>query len=241
MCLVVIAHRASARYPLVIAANRDEEYARPSRTAGWWEEGSVVGGRDSLHGGSWLAISRDGRYAAVTNLRGATRPATGRSRGELVSDFVRGTDGAESFARSVEARAGSYGGFHLFVGRAGDDLAQLSGTTHLLGPGIHGLSNAPAEIVWPKVTTAIEAMRGALESASPSSMAESLLRLLRLEPSHGDPTHDLFVRGERYGTRASTVVVATATHVLFVEQNFGPGGTPVGSRNSVEFKLEGNP
>ncbi|HEX6178214.1 MAG TPA: NRDE family protein [Thermoanaerobaculia bacterium] len=235
MCLVVIAHRASSRYPLVIAANRDEEYARASNPAGWWDDGEVVGGRDALHGGSWLAMSTSGRFAAVTNLRGAVKPAAGQSRGALVSEFVRGNADTRSYADAIDVDA--YGGFHLFLGRVGVDLAQLSGVVRPLEPGIHGLSNAPAEVVWPKVTTAIETMRGALESASATVMAESLMRLLRLEPTHGDPTRDLFIRGERYGTRASTVIIVDGRDVRFVEQNFAPRGVALGERITVEFSL----
>ena len=235
MCLVVVAHRASDRYPLVVAANRDEEYARPTRAAEWWEEEGIIGGRDMLHGGSWLAMSTAGRFAAVTNLRGAVKAAAGPSRGALVSDFVRGDGSAKSYAESVDVDA--YGGFHLLAGRVGIDLVQLSGAVRPLDAGIFGLSNAPAEVVWPKVMTATEAMRGALESPSASLMADSLMRLLRLEPSHGDPTRDLFVRGERYGTRASTVIVVTGRDVLFVEQNFAARGVAAGERRTIEFSL----
>src|SRR5688572_10132374 len=116
MCLIAIAHRASARYPLVIAASRDEEYSRPSHAADFWPDApDVLGGRDAVAGGSWLAITRTGRFAAVTNLRGATPRL--RSRGELVRAFVTGDADPLSYARSIAVA--QYAGFHLLVGKAG--------------------------------------------------------------------------------------------------------------------------
>lgn len=238
MCLIVVAHRASEQYPLVVAANRDEDYARPSRPAEWWEGGAVVGGRDLLHGGSWLAISRNGRFAAVTNLRAAMKPPQGRSRGELVANFVRGETDPESHGAEALARATEYGGFHLIAGSAGAELVQVSGAVRKLEPGVHGLSNAPANVVWPKVETAAEAVRGALHAATAAVMAEQLVRVLRQEPAHGDPTRDLFVRGDRYGTRSSTVIIVSGATVLFIEQNYGAGGVLLGPRNHISFGLD---
>ena len=233
MCLIVVAHRASDRYPLIIAANRDEDHERPSEPAHFWQGEEIIGGRDALHGGSWLALSRAGRFAAVTNLRGSSTAPAARSRGELVAGFVRGTSSPQEFATEVERRRGEYGGFHLMVGVAGESLVQLSAAAVTLEPGIYGLSNAPAGVMWAKVDTGIASMRGALETAAPADVADRLLRILRTK-GHDDPTRDLFVHGERYGTRASTVIVATADEVFFVEQAFGPGGI-AGTRSQFVF------
>jgi uncharacterized protein with NRDE domain len=237
MCLIVLAHRVSPRYPLIIAANRDEEYARPSLPAGFWEGEEIAGGRDALHGGSWLAMSRSGRFAAVTNLRGAIRTTQPRSRGELVSGFVRGDASSRSYLDEIATRISDYGGFHLLTGEVGGELAQLSESVRVLEPGLHGLSNAPAGVTWPKVDTAIEALRGATEMRDRATMIEALLRILRRAPANGDPTRDLFVSGEQYGTRASTVVVVEDGMVDFVEQGFGAGGSVLGERRELRFSL----
>ena len=114
MCLIVLAHRASEDLPFVLAANRDEDYDRPTHDAHAWPEmEDVVGGRDALYGGSWLAVRRGGRFAAVTNLRGAERRK--RSRGFLVSDFVVGDADAESYATAIARDADDYAGFHLIA------------------------------------------------------------------------------------------------------------------------------
>src|SRR5207247_9928186 len=101
MCLIAIAHRVSKEWPLVIAANRDEQYARPTRAAHAWKENpEVIGGRDLRAGGSWLAVRRGGRFAAVTNVRGVGWEGGegGPSRGLLVSGFVRGDELPLSYA-----------------------------------------------------------------------------------------------------------------------------------------------
>jgi uncharacterized protein with NRDE domain len=235
MCLIVLAHLMSERYPLVIAANRDEEYARPSIPAAFWEGEDVAGGRDALHGGSWLAVNRKGRFAAVTNLRGSIRTNQPRSRGELVAGFVLTDTSPRAYLGDIEGRIGEYGGFHLLTGEAGVEIAQLSGSVRTLGRGIHGLSNAPAGVTWPKVDVARDALRGALETPERSMMIEKLLRLLRTAPANGDPMRDLFIAGEQYGTRASTVIVVEERTIHFVEQNFSRGGVVLGERNELRF------
>ena len=236
MCLIVVAHRVSPRYPLVIAANRDEDYERPSRAAQWWEGAAdVLGGRDGLHGGSWLALKRSGRFAAVTNLRGALRSPDSRSRGELVSGFVRSSQTPGVYVREISGRRDQYAGFHLIAGQVDGELATLSSEPQVLPPGVHGFSNAPAGIVWPKVESAVESVSGALECADADQVTTLLLRVLHASVTHRDPTRDIFISGERYGTRSSTVIVATKDEVLFVEQNFKRGGGSDGPPQRFTF------
>ena len=236
MCLIVIAHRVSARYPLVIAANRDEDYERPTRAAQWWEEAAdVLGGRDGLHGGSWLAMTRAGRFAAVTNLRGALRTPESRSRGELVSGFARGSKAPDAYVREIAGRRDQYAGFHLIAGQLDGELAVLSSEAESLPPGVHGFSNAPAGVVWPKVESAVESIRGALECGDATQVTAHLLKVLHASVTHRDPTRDIFISGERYGTRSSTVIVATADEVSFVEQSFKRGGGADGAPQRFTF------
>ena len=127
MCLIIVAHRVSARFPLVIAANRDEDYLRPSRAAHAWDDApDVMGGRDLVAGGSWLAIRRDGRWAAVTNLRGSAKGPDSRSRGALVASFVLGDSSPIDYASAVAREADAYAGFHLLAGIAGESLAYFA-------------------------------------------------------------------------------------------------------------------
>ena len=116
MCLIVVALGVAPRYPLVVAANRDEQHARPTRAAAWWSDAPhVVGGRDLQAGGTWLAMDRRGRFAAVTNIRDPNRPIGLRSRGSLVADFLVGTESAEGYASRAVALGAAFGAFHLLV------------------------------------------------------------------------------------------------------------------------------
>jgi uncharacterized protein with NRDE domain len=235
VCLIVVAHRVSEWYPLIIAANRDEDYDRPTRPAHRWEEApDVIGGRDVLHGGSWLAITQQGRVAAVTNLRGAVRPDA-KSRGLLVRDFVMSDRDPVSYAEEVQHHASEYAGFHLIVGEIGGKFVHLADELRVFDSGILGVSNGPADARWEKIDIAVEHVRGAMETASASDLAGDLIEFL------GKPTGDtiektVFVASERYGTRSSTAIVATGDEILFVEQNYERGGYRDRSRSN-SFRL----
>jgi uncharacterized protein with NRDE domain len=270
MCLIAIAHRANARFPLVIAANRDEDYDRPTHDAHFWSDApEVLGGRDALANGSWLAIARNGRFAAVTNLRGAERKS--RSRGALVRDFVtgdaapvardeagpradgRGPRGSASalprhsaeapsalspqpsalsplqYAESIAQHAEEYAGFHFFAGEAGGEAVYVTPQSHaVLEPGIHAVSNAPLGEEWPKTALAAAEMKVALRMDDAESMVLVLMQFLALPRGTNDVESEVFIKGDRYGTRASTVIVVTEHEILFGEQSFTRGGVEYG-------------
>ncbi len=239
MCLIALAHRASSRFPFVLAANRDEDYQRATHDAHHWTDApDVVGGKDALYGGTWLAVRRGGRFAAVTNLRGAERKV--KSRGFLVRDFVLGDVGVETYAQRIAAEADQYAGFHLIAGQAGGEVMYIAPELQTpLAPGLHAFSNAPAGEEWPKTATAIEAMRNALAITDVDALLEELMRFLATPRGTASPMSEVFIRGDRYGTRSSTVVIATEREILFAERSFAAGGVAVGDRRS--FRLARNP
>ncbi|WP_330184381.1 NRDE family protein [Nocardia sp. NBC_01503] len=160
MCLVLLGWRAHPEYRLIVAANRDEFFTRPTESLRWWEEmPGLLAGRDMGAAGpvpgTWLGLDRDAhRFAAVTNVRGPNeKRADARSRGALLLDFLRGEQDSEKFVRSVAAAADDYNGFNLAV----SDLESLwwHGNRGEQGPrelsaGFHGLSNgALATSLWP--------------------------------------------------------------------------------------------
>jgi uncharacterized protein with NRDE domain len=218
MCLIIVAHRVSSRFPLVIAANRDEDYLRPSRAAQAWDDApDVTGGRDLVAGGSWLAVRRDGRWAAVTNLRGSAKRPDSRSRGELVSRFVLGEATPLDYVRSVDRDA--YAGFHLLAGIAGGALAYFAtglDEARTLPEGVHGVSNGPPDAQWVKVERGVLAMRDALDR---DDMSERLLTFLGTATPEEPIENSVFIAGERYGTRSSTAIVVNDDHIDFVEQH----------------------
>ena len=234
MCLVTIAHAVSSRFPLVIAANRDEDYLRPTIPAAAWEDApDVVGGRDLEAGGSWLAVRRSGRFAAVTNLRGAVRAT--RSRGSLVRDFVTSRVDASTYAEVVQAEAGRYAGFHLVVGDESGDLRALTpGLGRRLGPGIHAFSNAAAGEEWSKVAFAATALGEALRH-DPETLTERLMEFLATPRGASAVEDEVFIAGERYGTRSSTVIVVSPGEIVFTEQEWTRGGVPLRERTTLRI------
>ena len=215
----------------MIAANRDELYERPSDDAGFWPDApEVIGGRDRVSGGSWLAIGRGGRWAAVTNLRAALPKS--RSRGALVREFVLGADEPGAYARAVHASASEYAGFHLLTGEAGRSIFYTTPeASEELAPAIHAFSNAAPGESWPKTKVASEAMLAALGrgDADRDHLVDVLLRFLRTPRGTDSPMSEVFIAGDKYGTRASTVIIATQDAILVAEQNFSSGGTPRGA------------
>ena len=241
MCLIAIAHRVTEKWPLVIAANRDESYDRPTRASHAWEEDPrVIGGRDLRAGGSWLAVRRDGRFAAVTNVRGIGRAEGGcgtdfspsgrakarptssegpPSRGLLVSDFVLGNELPLAYAQRVTALSAEYAGFHLIVGD-GDIVHCSSNSMPAPIDGLFAVSNAPPGVEWPKVAAARHALAAALEH---DDVAGELLRFLSTSIG-GEIPYEVFVKSPRYGTRSSTVIVGDASgKILLIERSY-PGG-----------------
>ncbi len=154
MCLIIVAHRMSEEYPLVVAANRDEFFDRPTRQARMWPDGAIIAGRDLLAGGVWLGAGLDGRFAAVTNIREPGRTgASPRSRGELPLDYLAGELPPAEYLERSSGRFDEYAGFNLLAG----DLDSLYCASNR-APGIRrvdsaiiGLSNGPPDSEWPKV------------------------------------------------------------------------------------------
>jgi uncharacterized protein with NRDE domain len=244
MCLVLIALDSHPDYSLILVANRDEFYDRPTAPAAFWADApSVLAGRDLKAGGTWLGIDRRGRLAAVTNYRqGEREPPTARSRGRLVSDFLTGDTSALKHIERVQSEAGLYNGFNLIAGDAGGFFyySNREGRVRTLAPGVYGLSNHLLDTPWPKVTSAKSAF-GALLNGEATELTEALFTLLSdrsraadaLLPSTGvgpEWEHLLssaFIASDGYGTRSSTVVlVGRNGNILFVERTFGPGGVP---------------
>lgn len=163
MCLIVFAWQVHAKAPLLLAANRDEFHARPTRAAQFWKSHpQLLAGQDLEAGGTWLGITRQGRFAALTNVRNtqtSAPQATKKSRGELTRQFLIGDSSAQSYMEALAPRVQDYPGFNLLVGdtdtlyflHVGSEEAPLP---RALPPGVYGLSNASLDSPWPKVESA---------------------------------------------------------------------------------------
>jgi uncharacterized protein with NRDE domain len=245
MCLLAVAWRVHPEVPFVFIGNRDEFHDRPSAPAGWWEDHvGVLGGRDLSAGGSWLAVTRGGRFAVVTNFREPGVPTTGRrSRGELVIDALRSGEELPAWVEGLRARGERYGGFNLVLGDdRGLHYATNRGPDRLdLPPGVYGLSNGLLDEPWPKVVAVRDGLRRAVEGGRPDPdplfalLADTSVAADERLPTTGVPREweralsAAFIVGDDYGTRASTVVLRSAdAGSAFIERRFGPGGVALG-------------
>ncbi len=196
MCLIAFAIGASNRWPLVIAANRDEFLARPTLPLARWQTASgqeIISGRDLRAGGTWMGITPGGRIAFLTNVRQASPEAAPRSRGELVTRWLEGAGDAASFVAELEKAEGggaAYGGFNLVLG----DLQRNAWTwvtnksvlltaastlyTQTLPPGLYGLSNAGLDTPWPKTLELKRVLTAALKEGESAAGREALQALL---------------------------------------------------------------
>ncbi|MEP7042977.1 MAG: NRDE family protein [Dokdonella sp.] len=251
MCLLLIAVDPTPAVPLLLLGNRDEFHARASAPARTWSDDTrVVGGRDLVAGGTWLALRNDGRFAAVTNLRTGVPATAPRSRGCLVRDFVLGDAAPRDYLESLRATASDYGPFNLVVGDEAGVFALGSSdrVVRALGIGVHVISNGPIGVHWPK-TERLQRRFEALLAGTQSLPDETqLLDLLLDETQPPDAAlpdtgvgralervlAPIFIRGAKYGTRATTLVMRSAhASQLLRERRFAPAAVVEGEARWV--------
>jgi uncharacterized protein with NRDE domain len=253
MCLILVAWHTHPAYPCVVAANRDEFHARPTARAEWWKDHPrILAGRDLEAGGTWLGLTRTGRFAALTNYRDPEqRRPDAPSRGALVSSVLEsGASVAQSldYLRDVGAR---YNGFNLIFSD-GERLGiyeSVPGAGRELGPGIYGLSNHLLDSPWPKVQNAKSRLQRALSDLNDAAPLLELLRDDRLAPDEHLPQTGVslewerllssaFVRAPEYGTRCSTIIrIGAQGRAYFDEWSWNSVGEEMG-RASLQFDLE---
>lgn len=250
MCLILVAWRAHPDYPLVVAANRDEFFVRRSAQADFWPEApQVLAGRDLEAGGTWLGITRKGRFAALTNFRDPARhKPDAPSRGRLVAGFLAGDASIKAYLDSLSPA--DFNGFNLLLGD-GNRLVAFSNVpmeSHELAPGVHGLSNALLDTPWPKVGSGKTALEDALAALPDEAPLSRLLRDDTIHPDAALPATGVplewerllsaaFIRGPDYGTRCSTIVkVGPGDTATFDEQTWLPGGA-AGERRRYRFSI----
>ncbi|WP_053365347.1 NRDE family protein [Bacillus sp. FJAT-27245] len=236
MCLILFAYKAHPRYRLIVAANRDESYARPTASADFWEdEPKILAGRDLEKMGTWMGVSTDGRFAALTNYRdpGQMNAAGKLSRGELVAGFLKGGMASGDYMSGLAATGDLYPGYNLLAddGKSLHYFSNMEGVAREVGPGIHGVSNHLLNTPWPKVIRGKKGL-GELLKLDADGLEQALFGLLR----HADPAPDvdlpdtgiglewerilspLFIRSEGYGTRCSTVLLLGDEELSYTER-----------------------
>lgn len=253
MCILFIAVEQHPNFPLIIAANRDEYHDRPTQYSQWWEDNpSLLAGKDLRAGGTWMGVSKQGRFAALTNIRNPERVKNhAKSRGELVLRALQ-TGIEESDLRSTRNH---YNGYNLLHGEIGDlKVYNNFEDTHTpLNKGVYGLSNAALNSPWPKTTKGMQALSQYCQSSSQIG-TENLFKILRDDvkapdeqlPITGAPVEwekklsSAFIIMDNYGTRTSTLLlVSNRYQVYWHERNFNSSGECVNS-NNYEFKIDKN-
>lgn len=254
MCLILLAWQAHPDYPLVVAANRDEFFSRRTAAADFWDDAPMVlAGRDLEAGGTWLGVTRSGRFAALTNFRDPTRNKAGApSRGELVSRFLTSCLAPRDYLSELESGADRYNGFNLIFGDL-DELWCFSNCgegRQSLPPGVYGLSNHLLDTPWPKVARGKSALGMALHALPDEAPLFELLRDDRIAADEALPRTGVsiewerllsaaFVRSSRYGTRSATVLLRDrGGKVRFIEQSYLPEAV-AGERRTFVFSVRG--
>ena len=257
MCLIFVALKSHPDHKLIIAANRDEYYDRPTAKASFWDESpGLLAGKDLRGGGTWLGITTSGRIAAITNYRDpASIKSHAPSRGKLVVDFLLGRQSAVDYLERLDQKAARYNGFNLLIGNK-EGLYSYSNRGDVaqnLPSGVYGLSNHLLDTPWPKVTRAKEMFRKSL-SKETGPQPHAIFEILsdRSIPDDEDLPDTgvglewerilspIFITSPAYGTRSSTLLLIDQNdHVTFIEKTFDPGqDNPTTIRHEFQIDIE---
>lgn len=245
MCLIAFRWQPDSPVPLIIAANRDEFYERPTAPLAWWAGARLLAGQDLRAGGAWMGVTPGGRVAAITNFRDPTQSKPDRaSRGQIPVRFLEGADSGAAFLKGLQSESTRYNPFNLLLFDGANLLGYEShwDRTLLCTPGTHAVSNGDFDEPWPKV----ERVKAGLASRWDDD--EALLALLRDAqpcedarlPQTGVPIEweralsPAFVRTPTYGTRASTILRLGQGKAAILEQRFSREG-PEG-RSAFQFQ-----
>jgi uncharacterized protein with NRDE domain len=255
MCLIVLAWEKHRDYKLILASNRDEFYDREALKAHFWNDyPDLLAGMDLKSGGTWMGITKQGRWAAVTNYRDMKNLKEGApSRGKLTTDYLKSQISPKQYIDEIKPGASSYNGFNLFLG----DVYQLYYCSNQLereiklSPGIYGLSNHLLDTPWPKVEVAKNALKQLLDSSEITIPAlfdllfnteiypEGLLPDTGIGREAEISLSSIFIRMQGYGSRCSTVLlIDNENNAVFAERQYIKGHRS-GQDSIYKFNLTG--
>ena len=238
MCLINFAYNSHPDFPLIVAANRDEFYQRPTKKAQFWDDfPTILAGRDLQQGGTWIGVSKTGNFAALTNVRELTQMENARTRGELVVNFLKENITPTDYLEKIKNKSNQYNGFNLLVGSVSSLywFSNRDGRIFEVEDGIHSVSNAALNTPWPKVKKGKEQLQNCLKHDCKEMLIDCLLESLRVDtqaaqselPDTGVGLYwekilsPLFIKSENYGTRASTVILfGRNQNIHFLERSF---------------------
>lgn len=241
MCIILFAYRSHPKYNLVLAANRDEYFARPTSRAAFWEDApDLLAGRDLKRGGTWLGVTRQGRFSAVTNFRDSSSlKKDAPSRGFLVSDFLRSEQSPTEYVTTISSSSRYHNGFNLIAGDQGGLSYHSNRDSKIkeLTPGVYGLSNHLLDTPWPKVKNGKDALSELVRQDNeidPEAVFEILANRTKAEDEFLPQTgigleyerelSSIFISTAEYGTRSSTLLLIDLENkITFIERTYEKG------------------
>lgn len=254
MCLIVFTNNCHENYKLIFAANRDEFYNRPTGQAGFWSDHTdLLAGKDLQAGGTWMGITKQGRFAAITNFRDLkTHKDDAPSRGNITLNFLINDIHPEDYYNELKTDLHIFNGFNLILGSI-DELYYFSNKIDgikKIESGVHGISNALLNTPWQKVEKSKQHLKKLIDQQEIHPW-EVLNILNDTTIAKDDELPDtgvglelerllspVFIKTEKYGTRCSTVVmVDKENNVKFVEKSYFNG---IGTFSNKEFNFSIN-
>jgi uncharacterized protein with NRDE domain len=254
MCLILLSYMDHPSYRLILAANRDEFYDRPTAPIGFREEAPhILAGKDLKSGGTWLGVTKTGRICAITNFRDpASQLTDAPSRGLLVENFLKGNESPEKYLQKVRKEGERYNGFNLLAGDGSGLFCFSNRSDEILeiSRGIHGLSNHLIDTPWPKVEKGKRIFKQILSESSIDP--ERIFALLsdREMPSDANLPDTgvgiewerilspLFIKSEIYGTRSSSIVLMDEKSITFMERTYVAGGADETRHETRNFSVD---
>lgn len=255
MCILFIGVEQHPNFPLIVAANRDEFHIRPTQPSGFWSQRpNVLAGKDLQAGGSWMGVSKQGKLAALTNIRAPGKERSDAvSRGELVMNFLNDDVCEQQYLKGLSASAHKYNGYNLLFGRL-DDLQvynNFEDSVYRLSKGVYGLSNANLNSPWPKLDLGRSELAKYCRQTSELNI-EHLFDLLgnsskpkdEVLPQTGVPIEwerklsSIFIQSPDYGTRSSTVLLLDRYRQVFWQERSFNANAALIDQQTYLFKLD---
>lgn len=250
MCLINFHFQAHHTYPLIVVANRDEEYARPTKEAHFWEDAPILAGQDLQEMGTWFGVTKQGKFAAITNFRDPSLPKAPKSRGEIAKNFLTSDIHPELFIENLRKTRSEYGGYNVLIGDQNElyHYNNIFDEMNIIPPGTHSLSNCSLNTPWPKVVKGKELLS---ETVKDFFLVEDLFAINQNDEKAPDDElpdtgvgielerelSSMFIKMPHYGTRAMTVLLMNRNgEVIFVERTFHQGEFICD--NSFRFTIE---
>ncbi|MEP0713010.1 NRDE family protein [Algoriphagus sp.] len=217
---------------MIISANRDEFFERPSQAMHLWRKGFYAG-KDLRSGGTWMGFHPNGRWALLTNYRDFDNPRSAQiSRGKLVQNWLEGTFSPKEYLQEIQKSQHLYDGFNLLVsdGKVLFYLSNFSSEILELKPGIYGLSNALLDTSWPKVELAKHQLTELIKSRFTASDLLTILKSRETYPEDQLPktgvpldmeislSAQLIRMQGKYGTVSAAAVVQHSSGLMQIKE-----------------------